>query len=112
MLRLDDLLGGVHSATITEISVMVREVRVRIGVLSKAVTIRIYYNRKKEEPYRFELSARMKTAGEHDPREAPRCAPSEGEALRRAIRMLTQDYEDAVRQGQLPDDAWLTDGDR
>lgn len=112
MERLDDLLSSAHSATVAEVSILVREVRVRVGVLSKAVTIRIYYDGKGEEPYRFELSALMKTAGGRDARDAPRCAPSESEALRRAVRILTQDYDNAVRQGELPDDSWLVDGDR
>jgi hypothetical protein len=111
MKRLDELLNGIHSPTLAEIAVLVREVRVRIGVLTKPVTIRIYYEARRQEPYRFELSARMRTARESDPREAPRDAPSEAEALRRAVRMLTQDYEDAVRQGHLPADEWLVDGD-
>ena len=111
MERLDDLLSGIHSPTITEVSVLVREVRVRIGVLSKDVTIRIYYDSRSTEPYRFAMSALMKTAGGQTARETSRTAPSEGEALRRAVRMLTQDYEDAVRQGHLPDDAWLIQGD-
>lgn len=107
----DELLSGVHSQTITEASVLVREVRVRVGVLSKPVTIRIYYDSGAGERYRFELSARMKTARGQDPRDAPRTAPSENEALKRAVRMLTQDYEEAVRQGHMPDDTWLVDGD-
>jgi hypothetical protein len=111
MERFDDLLSSLHSPTVAEVSILVREVRVRIGVLSKPVTIRIYYDRNVEEPYRFELSARMKTAVQRDARDAPRRAGSEADALRRAVRMLTQDYEDAVRQGQLPDDSWLVDGD-
>ena len=41
MARFHDLLSGVHSATITDVAVLVREVRVRIGVLSRYVTIRI-----------------------------------------------------------------------
>ncbi len=109
--RFDELLNGIHSATVTEVSVLVREVRVRIGVLAKAVTIRIYYDSKSDERYRFELSAFMKTGRESGARDARRTAASEGEALRRAVRMLTQDYEDAVRQGHLPDDGWLVDGD-
>jgi len=109
MERLDELLSGVHSATVTEVSVLVREVRVRVGVLARPVTIRIYYDTKVEDPYRFELSAVMKTARDRDAREAPRSAPSEAEALRRAVRMLTRDYEDAVRRGELPDDTWLVE---
>jgi hypothetical protein len=110
--RFDDLLSAVHSTTVTEVSVLVREVRVRVGVLSKAVSIRIYFDSKSDEPYRFELSALMKPARGQDAREAPRRAASEAEALRKAVRMLTQDYEDAVRQGQMPDDSWLVEGDR
>jgi len=111
MERLDELLSGIYSPTITEASVLVREVRIRVGVLSKAVTIRILYDGKEGEPYRFELSALMKTTSERRARDSTRRAVSEAEALRRAVRMLTQDYEDAVRAGQLPDDSWLVDGD-
>lgn len=111
MERLDELLSGIHSTTVTEVSVLVREVRVRIGVLAKEVTIRIYYDSRSAEPYRFTVSALMKTIDGRSARECPRTAASEGEALRRAVRMLTQDYEDAVRQGHMPDDDWLVDGD-
>lgn len=111
MERFDDLLNGVHSATISDVSVLVREVRVRVGVLSKFVTIRIYHDERGAEPYHFELSAHMKTAA-GDVRNAPRDAPSENEALRRAVRMLTRDYDAAVRGGELPDDSWLVQGER
>ena len=107
----DDLLNGL-SPTITEAAVLVREVQVRIGVLPKPVTIRIYYDRRSKEPYRFELSARMNADVARDcGEEAPCRAASEAEALRRAVRMLTQDYEAAVRQGQMPDDTWLVNSD-
>lgn len=110
MESLDDLLNGIYSSTVSEVSVLVREVRVRVGVLSKPVIIRIYYDSKSPESYRFALSALMKTPAGAG-REAPRTAPSEAEALRRAVRMLTQDYEDAVRGGELPDESWLVAGD-
>ena len=110
MERFDDLLNGIYSPTVSAVSVLVREVSVRIGVLGKPVTIRIYYDGKSDQPYRFGLSARMKTVCDRAAREAPRSAASEEEALRRAVRLLTQDYEDAVRQGHLPDDNWLIDG--
>jgi len=111
MERLDDLLNGL-SPTITESAVLVREVRVRVGVLPKPVKIRIYYDRQRSEPYQFELSARMNPALARDAGDdAARGAASEGEALRRAVRLLTQNYEEAVRQGQMPDDSWLVDGD-
>lgn len=110
--RFEDLLNGIHSTTIVDAAVLVREVRLCVGVLSTPVTVRIWYEARQEESYRFELSALMKTARERDPREAPRRAPTEAEALRRAVRMLTQDYEDAIRQGHMPDDSWLVDGDR
>lgn len=108
----DDLLNGL-SPTITDAAVLVREVRVRVGVLPKPVTIRIYYDLKNKEPYRFELSARMNPALASDCEdEAPCRAASEADALRRAVRMLTQNYEAAVRQGQMPDDEWLLNSDR
>lgn len=107
----DDLLNGVHSSTISEAWILVREVYVKVGVLSKPVRIRIYY-RKGDEPYRFEVSARMQTGGEQEVREGSRTATSESEALRRAVRLLTQGYEEAVRQGQMPDERWLVDADR
>ena len=44
MQRLDDLLNAL-SPTITAAAVLVREVRVRVGVLPKPVRIRIYYDR-------------------------------------------------------------------
>lgn len=107
----DDLLNSVYSATVTEAAVLVREVRVRIGVLPRPVTILIYYDAKRSDPYVFEISDLMKTAG-GGPRDAPRSAASETEALRRAVRTLTEGYEDAVRRGELPDDSWLVHGDR
>ena len=106
MTPIDDLLSGIHSPTITQCSVLVREVRVRVGVLRRNVTIRIYYNGKASEPFTFELSALMRTR-EGDLRDDDRSAASENEALRRAIRLLTQDYEAAVRRGEMPDDKWL-----
>ncbi len=109
--RFDDLLNGL-SPTITEVAVLVREVRVRVGVLPKPVTIRIYWDGKSKEPYRFELSARMNPTPARDcDDEGPCRAASEAEALRRAVRMLTQDYEAAVRQGEMPDDEWLVNRD-
>ncbi len=111
MALFDDLLSGIYSTTVTDIAVLVREVRVRIGVLSDAVTIRIYYDPRRVEPYTFETSAFVKTQADRGPRDIPRAAPSEGEALRRAVRMLTEDYEDAVRRGDLPEDGWLVQGD-
>lgn len=105
----DDLLNSVRSATITDIAVLVREVRVKVGVLSKCVTIRIYQHPEKAEPFTFEISSVMKTAIDRDACDGERAANSENEALRRAVRMLTQDYEDAVRRGEMPDDAWLVE---
>ena len=110
MERIDDLLSGIHSATVSEVSVLTREVRVRIGVLSKFVTIRIYQDSRSADPYRFELSSHMKTAVS-PARDASRGAATENEALRRAVRLLTQDYEEAVRAGEMPDDTWLVEGD-
>lgn len=107
MKDVDELLSGVYSATIAEISVLVREARVRVGVLSEFVTVRIFYDARSAEPYRFELSAVMKTARERNARGSGQTAVSEGDALRQAVRLLTQDYEDAVRRGELPDDSWL-----
>lgn len=109
MPKIDDVLSGVRSATICEIAVLVREVRVRIGVLSKAVTIRIFENDRSSDPFTFETSAMMKTSAEGEARPDHSGAPTEGEALRRAIRTLTQDYEDAVRRGEMPDDRWLVE---
>jgi hypothetical protein len=111
MERFDELLSGIHSATVTSVSVLVREVRVRIGVLTRPVTIRIYRDDRASDPYVFELSAQMRTAS-GIPRDAHRGAATENEALRRAVRMLTQDYDDAVRSGQLPDDTWLVQSER
>lgn len=102
----EDLLNGVRSATITDVEVLVRELRVKVGVLSKYVTIRIYRN---AQSFTFETSSVMKTALDRVARDRERTADSENEALRLAVRMLTQDYEDAVRQGQMPDDAWLVE---
>lgn len=107
MKELDELLNGVYSPTISDVSVVVREVRVRVGVLSRFVTVRIYYDGKTAEPYRFELSAIMKTARDRDPRASRRRATTEADALRQAVRLLTQDYEEAVRLGEMPDDSWL-----
>ena len=110
MERFDDLLSGL-SPTITEVALLVREVRVRIGVLPKPVTIRIYCDHKGDEPYRFELSARMTPAVDGRADVAGGGFSSEREALRRAVRVLTHAYEEAVRQGQMPDDDWLVDAD-
>jgi hypothetical protein len=107
----DELLRGVYSSTVAEVSILVRQVEVRIGVLRKPVTIRIYYTERADEPYRFAMSARMKTANKGGVREGQHTAASEGDALRRAVRLLTQDYEDAVRQGKMPDESWLVEGD-
>jgi hypothetical protein len=104
---LDELLNGVYSSTIVEVVVLVREARVRVGVLPNFVTVRIYYDGRSAEPYRFELSAVMKTASGGRAREARQRALTESDALRQAVRMLTQDYEDAVRNGEMPDDTWL-----
>ena len=105
--RLDDLLADLKTATVNDPAVLVREVRMRVGVLTNFVTIRIYYHAKGAEPYRFETSATVQISDESEPRDVQRCAPTEAEALRRAVRMLTEDYELAVRNGELPDDAWL-----
>jgi hypothetical protein len=107
MRELDELLSGVYSSTIAEVSVLVREARVRVGVLSSFVTVRIYYDGRSAEPYRFELSAVMKTAGHRTMDGTEQKARTEADALRRAVRLLTQDYEDAVRRGEMPDDDWL-----
>lgn len=109
MARFNDLLSGVYSATITDVAVLVREVRVRIGVLSKYVNIRIYDEGKEPVSFTFELSAMIKTGTDQPSRVEQRGAPTENEALRRAIRMLTQNYDDAVRRGEMPDDRWLVD---
>jgi hypothetical protein len=109
MTSYEDLLNGVRSATITDLSVLVREVRVKVGVLSKYVTIRIYQDADRADRFTFELSAAMKPAADRDARDDERSASSENEALRRAVRLLTQDYEDAVRRGEMPDDGWLVE---
>jgi hypothetical protein len=103
----DDLLSGVYSASVAEVTVLVREVRVRIGVLPRPVTVRIYYDARRAEPYEFETDAVMKTADDRGAQDCARFAPSEGEALRRAVRMLTEAYDEAVRRGELPEDSWL-----
>ena len=104
----DDLLSGVYSATVTEAAVLVREVRVRIGVLSRPVTIRVYYDGRRSDSFIAETTEFMKTAGSDARKRDGGCsATSEIEALRRAVRMLTEDYEEAVRRGELPDDSWL-----
>lgn len=100
----EDLLSGIRSATITDVEVLVRELRVKVGVLSKYVTIRIY---RTAQSFTFATSFVMKTALDRDARDQKCIADSENDALRLAIRMLTQDYEDAVRRGEMPDDAWL-----
>jgi hypothetical protein len=107
MALFDELLSGVYSSTVADISVLVREVRLRIGVLSRTVTIRIYHNGKRPEPYSFELSHTMKTGADPEAIEGSRDAPSENEALRRAVRCLTEHYEKAVRRGEIPDEGWL-----
>jgi hypothetical protein len=105
--EIDELLSGVYSSTIAEVAVLVREARVRVGVLSNFVTVRIYYDGRSTEPYRFELSAVMKTAAGGPSRQDRQRALTESDALRHAVRTLTQDYEDAVRNGEMPDDTWL-----
>jgi hypothetical protein len=107
----DELLSGIYSTTITHVAVMVREVRLRVGVLSRPVTIRIYFDPKRDESYFCEISEFVRPAGEPDARAHCRSGPTEAEALRRAIRMLTEDYEKAVRSGELPEDSWLVPGD-
>ena len=107
MKDVDELLKSVYSTTIADASVLVREIRVRVGVLSQFVTVRIYYDGRSEEPFRFQLSAVMKTAKDGYARESEQTAQTEADALRHAVRLLTQDYEDAVRRGELPDDSWL-----
>ena len=109
MNHLDEFLNGVRSTTITDVSVLVHEVRVKVGVLSRYVTIRIYYDAANAEPYSFEISAVMKPAHDRAASDHGRSAGTANEALRRAVRMLTQDYEDAVRRGEMPDDAWLVE---
>lgn len=107
MKELNELLNGVYSSTIADVAVLVREVRVRIGVLPRSVTVRIYYDGRSTKPYSYELSAVMKTAAAREVRSVESNAATEGDALRLAVRLLTQDYEDAVRNGQMPDDSWL-----
>ena len=109
MARLDGLLSGIYSATVSDVAVLVREVRVRIGVLSKYVFIRIYDDGRDPASFTFELSALMRTGSDQASRVDGRGAPTENEALRRAIRLLTQSYEDAVRRGEMPDDRWLVE---
>lgn len=70
---------------------------------------RIYPHPEKAEPFTFDISSVMKTAIDRDACDGERSASSENEALRRAVRMLTQDYEDAIRRGEMPDDAWLVE---
>ena len=107
MKELDDLLSNIYSSTIAEVEVLVREARIRVGVLSNFVTIRIYCDGRSAKPYRFELSAVMKTATGEQTGEREQRAVTESDALRQAVRTLTQDYEDAVRNGDMPDDSWL-----
>lgn len=109
MSQFEELLSGVRSSTVTDISILVRELRVKVGVLSKFVTIRIYQHPDRAEPYTFEISSVMKPSDERDAREGTRASITENEALRRAMRMLTQDYEEAVRRGEMPDEAWLVE---
>ena len=109
MSELEDLLNGVRSPTVTHVDVLVREVRVKVGVLSKRVTIRIYQSTEIADRFTFDTSAVMKTVFDRDPSNGDRSASSENEALRKAVRMLTHDYEDAVRRGEMPDDAWLVE---
>jgi len=107
MNHFDDLLNGVRSATISDVSILVRVVRVKVGVLSKYVTISIYQDPDNADHFTFATSSVMKTSIGRDASPGDFTANSENEALRRAVRMLTQDYEDAVRRGEMPDDAWL-----
>ncbi len=107
--RFNDLLSGIRSKSVTDVAVLVREVRVRIGVLSKYVIVRIYDNGDEIEPYTFEISASMRTQTDRTSRYDRRTSATENEALRRAVRILTQDYEDAVRRGEMPDDQWLVE---
>lgn len=109
MARFNELLSGIQSATVTDVAVLVREVRVRIGVLSKYVTIRIYDEGGDPLSFSYEVSASIQTGSDQTSRIAGRGAPSENEALRRAVRMLTQNYDNAVRRGELPDDEWLVE---
>lgn len=111
MRAFDDLLSGVYSTTVTDAAVLIREVRVRIGVLTRPVTVRIYYHGRRAEPFSFEVSELLRTMHTPHPLDVTRFAPNEAEALRRAVRMLTAGYEDAVRRGEIPDDSWLVAGD-
>lgn len=106
MKEFDDLLSGVYSATTTEVRVLVRELSVRIGILARPVSILIWYDGRSAEPYEFENSATMRTPL-HESIRSSGLAASEGDAIRDAVRLLTQDYEDAVRNGHMPDDDWL-----
>lgn len=108
---LDELLSGVYSATTSEIRILVRQLEVRIGILTRPVSITVWYDARSAEPYEFELSATM-NALLHAARPSRGTATSEAEAIRYAVRMLTQDYEDAVRQGKMPDDNWLVPASR
>jgi hypothetical protein len=112
MSSLDDLLGGIYSTTVTQAAVLLREVRLRVGVLSRPVTIRIYFDPKKEEPYFCELSEFVRPASDRQPRDEHRSGLTEADALRCAVRTLTDAYEHAVRGGELPEDSWLVAGDR
>ena len=78
-------------------------------MLSKYVTIRIYDNGETLDPFTFEISALMRTRGDYSTRDDRRNSATENEALRRAIRILTQDYEEAIRRGEMPDDGWLVE---
>ena len=112
MPTIDELLHGIYSPTVVDVSVLVREVEVRIGVLPKPVTVRIYYNDRTDEPFRFTFSAHMRDGRSGDVLNEQRTAVSEVDALRRAVRMLSHDYDNAVRQGHMPDDGWFVEGDR
>ena len=107
MNHVDDLLAAARSGSITDVEVLVRELRVRVGVLSKPVTIRIYQS---PQCFTFETSSFMKPGGHQAAcDDEARPADSEAEALRRAVRTLTQGYEEAVRRGEMPDEAWLVE---
>lgn len=105
MNEFDELLSGVYSATTLSIRVHVRQLRLRIGVLTQPVSIDVWYEGRSAEPFQFELAAEMNPALER--RRTTGSAITETDAIRQAVRLLTQNYEDAVRQGKMPDAAVL-----
>lgn len=108
----DEILSAVVSTTISEAAVLVREIRVQVGVLRTPVSIRVYCDPKEEPCYFFELSRYMNPEPAEPARKiTQRRAQTEVEALRLAARMLTEDYEAAIRTGKLPEDSWLVPGD-